>query len=112
MINALVLLAVGCGEPEKSGQADTQTISTSEDTAQSTDDQPADLDGDGYGNFLSTQIACLQPSGYVVLPTDCNDADPLINPSVSEECDGFDNDCDNQIDDADPDLDLSTAFTF
>lgn len=35
--------------------------------------------------------------GYVV-PVDCNDTDPDINPGSSEICDGLDNDCDGQTD--------------
>jgi hypothetical protein len=43
---------------------------------------------------------------------DCDDKDASIYPNADEICDGVDNDCDTQIDDADPDVDLSTAQTF
>ncbi|MFK7928048.1 MAG: MopE-related protein [Myxococcota bacterium] len=42
-----------------------------------------DLDGDGFD-----------------APEDCNDADPTIHPGRGEICDGVDNDCDGQADEA------------
>jgi Tfp pilus tip-associated adhesin PilY1 len=56
-----------------------------------------DNDGDGYGGGVST-VAVLQPAGYARMTGDCNDADPAINPSAVEICDGMDNDCDGGID--------------
>ncbi len=56
-----------------------------------------DNDGDGYGSSIATQ-ACSQPSGYVSVNGDCNDADSAINPSVNEVCDYLDNNCNGQID--------------
>ena len=35
-------------------------------------------------------------------PTDCNDADPEINPYAPELCDGVDNDCNGFVDDGNP----------
>ena len=52
-----------------------------------------DQDGDGYGTN------CL-------LGTDCNDASSLVNPGAQEVCDdGVDNNCDGNIDAAEPDYD-------
>lgn len=55
-------------------------------------DGPQDLDGDGFTDDV-----------------DCNDRNTNVNPDGREVCDGFDNDCDGMIDDADPDVD-STGF--
>ena len=53
-----------------------------------------DFDGDGFGDPLVSDVDCDQPIGYVADSTDCDDADPLINPAAEEICDGVDNDCD------------------
>ena len=55
-----------------------------------------DLDGDGFGS--SNTIAapdgdCLDP-GESLFGTDCDDANPGINPGVVDLCDGVDDDCD------------------
>jgi len=43
----------------------------------------ADVDGDGYGDFLSDSLTCSTPIGFVSDSTDCNDLDSLINPSTT-----------------------------
>ena len=61
----------------------------------------ADVDGDGYGDAVSTQGACSQPSGYVADDTDCDDADAAVNPVATEVCNSINDDCAGIIDDAD-----------
>lgn len=60
----------------------------------------ADVDGDGYGDAAIGLDTCLSvaPAGYVDNNQDCNDADPDLNPSVAEICDGMDNNCDGTVD--------------
>ena len=60
-----------------------------------------DADVDGYGDPNQSVQVCFQPSGTVTNAGDCNDGDPNIAPLMAEECDGIDNDCDGDIDDAD-----------
>ena len=60
-----------------------------------------DGDSDGYGDASITSLSCSQPSGFVSDATDCDDGDSAIKPSATEVCDGIDNDCDGDIDDAD-----------
>jgi hypothetical protein len=64
----------------------------------------ADADGDTYGNASVTQLACVQPVGYVANNTDCNDANAAVNPAATEICNGIDDDCDGLTDDADPSI--------
>ena len=86
------------------------------------DDQDADLsdpttwyldfDGDQFGTINSVTEGCDQPLGYVRVAGDCADDRPLIHPAAGEVCDGEDNDCDNFIDEDDPDIvDLLVWYT-
>ena len=56
-----------------------------------------DADSDGFGDTSA-------PTGGAA-GTDCDDAEASTNPDASEVCDGVDNDCDTDIDDADSNLD-------
>ena len=61
----------------------------------------ADDDGDSFGDAASTTPACAQPAGYVADATDCDDTSADALPGGTELCDGVDNDCDGDTDEAD-----------
>ena len=66
----------------------------------------ADLDGDGYGDALTTVSACTLPDGYVKVAGDCNDASNAIHPGQEDVCgDDIDYNCDGStgFDDLDED---------
>ena len=58
-----------------------------------------DSDGDNYGDPSDSVSAAVQPAGYVLNGTDCDDSDGSTYPGAPESCDGKDNDCDG-VDDA------------
>ncbi len=60
----------------------------------------ADLDGDGAGDAGSASLACDAPSSSVENADDCDDTDAAVSPLATERCDGIDNNCDGQTDDA------------
>jgi hypothetical protein len=64
-----------------------------------------DLDEDGYGNPDSSLDSCEQPSGYVDNDEDCDDLAWTIGPDMAEVCDGYDNDCDGDVDEDCEDID-------
>ena len=58
-----------------------------------------DFDGDGYGTpFVSAQAGCFAPAGMVANNLDCDDLDPDHNPDTPEVCDGYDNNCNDEVD--------------
>jgi hypothetical protein len=61
-----------------------------------------DYDGDGFGvDDAATNLAtCVPPLGYVTKAGDCDDADKQVNPAATEVCNGIDDDCDGQLDEA------------
>ena len=76
----VIMLSLACGEPERTGKATEQSIEVNEDTGQSTEELPADSDGDGYGD------------------NDCDDSDASIfpgapeiaNDDIDQDCNGYD----------------------
>jgi len=61
----------------------------------------ADTDEDGFGDAASTTMACDLPSGFSTDDSDCDDSDGMIFPGTDELCNGVDDDCDDEIDEAD-----------
>lgn len=57
-----------------------------------------DRDKDGHGDSRTAVDNCEGPTERVKSDKDCNDDDAGINPSVSEVCDGIDQDCDDDVD--------------
>ena len=63
-----------------------------------------DDDNDGYGNPDAWALACFEGPGVAGNGDDCDDADPMVNPSAAEIWyDGIDQDCDRRDDDRDGD---------
>lgn len=58
----------------------------------------ADLDGDGFGDSVSTTHACVTPAGYAAQAGDCDPGEATVYPGALEVCDGLDNDCDSEVD--------------
>ena len=60
-----------------------------------------DGDSDTWGDPATGAPACSAPAGTVVNGTDCDDANPAINPAATEVCNHLDDDCDADVDEAD-----------
>ncbi len=65
---------------------------------------PSGIDDLDFKQFVSTEAgpaisSCNDPgAGYVLLSTDCNDANNAINPAATEVCNAMDEDCDGIAD--------------
>jgi hypothetical protein len=68
-----------------------------------------DDDEDGWGDPSEPHLACAQPEGQVDNNLDCDDLEPAVHPGAAELCNLIDDDCDGLVDDADPDVDLSSG---
>lgn len=69
-----------------------------------------DGDGDGHGTDTDTLAACSAPEGFVASQDDCNDVDATIFPGAGEICNGYDDDCDGLLDDADSEITGQTPW--
>jgi hypothetical protein len=58
-----------------------------------------DADEDGFGDMNNDYFGCVQPAGYVLDSTDCNDLNSTINFNSQEVCNSIDENCNGQIDD-------------
>ena len=59
-----------------------------------------DADGDGYGDPDRSIDECTQLVGYVLNSGDCDDTRSDVNPRMSEVCNGIDDDCNGEADEA------------
>ena len=57
-----------------------------------------DADGDGFGNPNQPVWGCEADAGLSLSPLDCQDWNANSYPDASELCDGWDNDCDGNVD--------------
>ncbi len=58
-----------------------------------------DADADGYFNPAVSVFACDAPAGFIAASeVDCDDTNPDINPAASEECNGVDDNCNDEVD--------------
>lgn len=62
----------------------------------------ADSDKDGYGDPNNPTQACTQPVDYVTNQQDCNDAAAAIQPTSTEQCNGQDDNCNQEVDEGNP----------
>lgn len=65
-----------------------------------------DADEDGFGNVLTTTLDCSVSDGWVLDNTDCDDQAATTHPGAAESCNGVDDNCDGQTDEAEPDAGL------
>ncbi len=68
-----------------------------------------DADVDGSGAADKTTEGCIPPEGYVTTATDCDDSDDRRHPLAEEVCDRIDNNCNDEIDEAQCTSSLSDA---
>ncbi len=60
----------------------------------------ADLDGDGFGDPEAPLESRTMPDFAAGNDGDCDDADAAVNPSAREVCNGVDDDCNGDVDEA------------
>lgn len=87
-------------QPEVCNAVDDDCNGEVDDTATDCTVYYQDSDGDGYG-LGDGECLCAKPDdSWVELGGDCNELVTSINPGVAETCNGTDDNCDGQIDEA------------
>ena len=94
--------AIAPSKPEKCNDIDDNCDGeVDEQGAQGCEIHYVDSDGDGFGFALDAKCLCAAQAPYSSLTgNDCDDSDPDIGPGGEEVCNGVDDDCDFQIDEA------------
>ena len=60
----------------------------------------ADADTDAYGDPATAVVACVAPAGAISDGSDCDDTRADVYPGATERCDGVDDNCDGDVDEA------------
>jgi hypothetical protein len=91
------------GDDDDSAGDDDDSVGDDDDTAGDDDDSAGDDDDDTTGDDDDTLAGPDEDGdGYAPISaggTDCDDANPAINPSAIEQCDEVDNNCNGFVDD-------------
>lgn len=85
------------GNLERCDQLDNNCDGNIDESAQDAVQCFVDGDGDGIGLGVPFS-ACACPAGYSSQTGDCLDTQPLVYPGAQEICDGYDNNCNGQLD--------------
>jgi len=71
----------------------------------------ADDDSDGYGDPADSTVACDATGAWTAdQADDCDDSSSSVNPDGDEVCNGYDDDCDDLVDDEDDDVSGTGLF--
>ncbi|MBN2801354.1 MAG: VCBS repeat-containing protein [Deltaproteobacteria bacterium] len=91
--------AVHPGAPERCDTPDDDDCDTevNEDSAEDASTWHPDQDLDGYGDALTSTVACLAPAGWILAAGDCDDGDDTVYTGADERCDPVDHDCDGDL---------------
>jgi hypothetical protein len=98
------------GAAETCNERDEDCDGTVDDDAVDAGVWYTDADADGFGDLATGVTVCTQPAGTVTDATDCDDAANAVHPGAPEICNVVDDDCDDLIDEADPDLTGGDVF--